>query len=155
MDYLLAHHDKLLYLLAGLSFVIELSLIGLSGPLLFFGIACAVTGVLVSAGLINTWEYEVLCVGVLSLMCALLLWKPLKKFQGGRTVKDNSSDMIGQIVPVSVEVTLNGGNIRHSGINWNARLDVASAVDSLAIDSRVEITGVEGNVIIVREVSKA
>ena len=129
-------------------------MIGLSGPLLFFGIACAITGLLVSAGVINSWEYEVLCVGVLSLLCAILLWKPLKKIQGARTVKDNSSDMIGQVVPVSVEVTANGGNIRHSGINWNARLDRSSAVDALAIDSRVEITGVDGNVIIVREITR-
>ncbi|WP_235015222.1 hypothetical protein [Oceanicoccus sp. KOV_DT_Chl] len=38
------HHDQLYYLIAGLSFVVELTVIGLGGPLLFFAIATLVTG---------------------------------------------------------------------------------------------------------------
>ncbi len=58
--------------------------------------------------------------------------------------------MIGQIVPVSEQVTRNGGSIRHSGINWQARLDARSNVDAVDSGERVEICAVEGNVMIVK-----
>ena len=150
-EYFLQNHDKLLYLIAGLSSVLELTIMGLSGPLLFFSISCGITGLLVSIGLITGWEFEVLTVGILSLVCALILWGPLKKFQGPTRVSDTSSDMIGQIVPVSEKVTINGGSIRHSGINWQARLDDSSTVESLEQESRVEICAVDGNVMLVKE----
>ncbi len=151
VDYFLHNHDKLLYLLAGVSLVLELTVMGLSGPLLFFAVACAITGVLNSFGIITGWEYEVLSVGVLSVVCAFILWRPLKKFQGPVHVSDNSSDMIGQVVPVNDEVTRNGGSIRHSGISWQARLDNTSGLEALESGLRVEIVAVEGNVMIVKE----
>jgi len=151
VDYFLQNHDKFLYAMAGLCLVLELSVLGLSGPLLFFAIGCGVTGVFVSAGLITTWEFEVLSVGLLSLLFAWLLWKPLKKFQGPPQVADSSSDMIGQIVPVSETVSRNGGSIRHSGINWQARLDANSTLETLESGLRVEICAVEGNVMVVKE----
>ena len=153
MDYFIQNHDKLLYLIAGLSLLLELTLMGLSGPLLFFSIGCAVTGVLSSYGVLDNWESEVLSVGIFSVLSALVLWRPLKRFQGSEPVSDTSSDMIGQIVPVSEEVTLHGGRIRHSGINWQARLDGDSTVEKLEVGLRVEISGVDGNVMIVRETS--
>jgi membrane protein implicated in regulation of membrane protease activity len=106
--------------------------------------------VLVTIGLLSSWETEILSVGILSLVIAMTLWKPLKQLQGPRKVSDSSSDMIGQIVPVSEQVTRNGGSVRHSGINWQARLDTNSSVDALDSGERVEICGVEGNVMIVK-----
>jgi len=150
IDYFLQNHDKLLYLIAGFLLVLELTVIGLSGPVLFVAIGSGLTGLYVSAGIISDWELEIFSVGIHSLISALILWKPLKKFQGEKQVVDTSSDMIGQIVPVSEEVTVNGGNIRHSGISWQARLDPASSVDTLAAGVRVEICAVEGNVMIVK-----
>lgn len=150
LDYFLQNHDKLLYALAGIILVIELTVLGLGGPLLFIGIACAITGVFVTTGLLGSWESEIFSVGILSLTCAMLLWKPLKQLQGPNKVSDSSSDMIGQIVPVSEQVTRNGGSIRHSGINWQARIDPSSSIDTLDSGERVEICGVEGNVMIVK-----
>lgn len=153
MEYFLENHDMLLYVIAGLSLVLELTVLGLSGPLLFFAIATALTGIFVSAGLISSWEYEVFSVGLLSLICALILWKPLKKFQGPTQVNDSSSDMIGQIVPVGDAITRNGGSIRHSGIDWQARLEVSSTQEILETGQRVKICAVDGNVMVVRELS--
>ena len=64
VDYLLANHDKLLYSLAGISLVVELAVIGLSGPLVFFAIGCTFSGILVSAGIISGWEVEIFSVGI-------------------------------------------------------------------------------------------
>jgi membrane protein implicated in regulation of membrane protease activity len=150
VEYFAQNHDKLLYALAGIILVIELTVLGLGGPLLFIGIACAITGVFVTTGLLGSWEAEVFSVGILSLLSAVLLWKPLKQLQGPNKVNDSSSDMIGQIVPVSEDVTRNGGSVRHSGINWQARLDSSSSIDVLSSGERVEICGVEGNVMIVK-----
>jgi len=90
------HHDQLLYLIAGLSFIAELTLVGLGGPLLFFAIASFLTGVLVSAGLISGWESETFTVGMLTGVVTALLWKPLKRFQNSGGGRDTSSDMIGR-----------------------------------------------------------
>ncbi|MGK0405976.1 MAG: hypothetical protein ACJAR6_001356 [Oleispira sp.] len=150
VDYFAQNHDKLLYTLAGIILVIELTVLGLGGPLLFIGIACAITGVFVTIGFLSSWQTEILSVGILSLVIAMILWKPLKQLQGPRKVSDSSSDMIGQVVPVSEQVTSKGGSVRHSGINWQARLDASSLVDVLDSGERVEISGVEGNVMIVK-----
>ncbi|WP_028866102.1 NfeD family protein [Psychromonas aquimarina] len=149
LEYLFNNHDKLLYGLAGICLLVELTVIGLSGPLLFIAIGSALTGALVSLGLISTWEMELLFVGLFSFLSALILWKPLKHFQGAKAVADNSSDMIGQIVPVSETVTINGGSIRFSGINWNARLADDASVESITAGTRAMITGMDGNTAVI------
>lgn len=148
IDYLQSNHDQLLYVIGAIGLVVELSVMGLSGPLLFFSIGCLVTGLLVSIGAISSWEFEVLAVGILSAVSAILLWKPLKHFQGHKVVQDTSSDMIGQVVPVSEAVTANGGKVRHSGINWNARLSDTATVDIIDAGTRAKIVAVDGNILI-------
>lgn len=154
IDYLFNNHDKLLYGIAAIALLVELGLIGLSGPLLFFAIGCALTGLLVSLNLISTWEIEVLFVGLFTFSSALILWKPLKKFQGSTKVADNSSDMIGQIVPISEDVTKVSGFIRHSGINWTARLDERCTVEEISAGKFALITAINGNIILIDENSK-
>ncbi|MDX2319715.1 MAG: NfeD family protein [Moritella sp.] len=149
IDYLQNNHDQLLYVIGAIALLVELSVTGLSGPLLFFGLGCLLTGVLVSVGIIQGWELEVLSVGLLSAVTALLLWKPLQNFQGNKFVSDTSSDMIGQTVPVSESVTINGGKVRHSGINWNARLSDTAKVDVIDVGIRAKIVAVDGNVLII------
>jgi hypothetical protein len=149
VQYFSSNHDQLLYLIAGLSFVIELSVMGLGGPLLFFAAASFITGILVSIGVISGWESEVFSVGVLTAIITGLLWKPFKRFQNSGGRGDTSSDMIGLIVPASADITRDGGTIRYSGINWNARLDPALE-ETVMADERCEIVAVEGNVMIVQ-----
>ena len=151
IEYISQNHAHILYVVAGLSLVLELTVIGLSGPLLFFAIGCCVTGAFIDMGVITSWEFEVLSVGLLSIASAIILWKPLKKFQGVSKVKDDSSDMIGKLVSVSNKVTAGGGSIRYSGIDWQARLDNSSALVSLADGAQVEICAVEGTIMIVKE----
>lgn len=148
-DYLLHNHDSLLFAIAAVSLVIELTLIGLSGPLLFFAIGCALTGVLVSFQMINGWEMEVLFVGLLSLFSAVVLWGPLKRLQGNEKINDKSSDLIGKSVIVSEVITVSSGSVRYSGINWPARLDDTAQITDIKSGVKVLITGVNGNIILV------
>ncbi len=149
MEYFLENHDHLWYLIAGLSFVIELSIMGLSGPLLFFAIASLITGVLVNIGLIEGWKIEIFTIGILTALTAIILWKPLKKLQNTKVDTDNSSDMIGLQVPVSAEITAISGSIRYSGINWNARLAENCGVDKISEPNQCKIVAIKGNIMLV------
>jgi membrane protein implicated in regulation of membrane protease activity len=150
MQYFLDNHDHLWFLIAGLSFVVELSIMGLSGPLFFFAIASLITGILVSMGFVGSWQTELLSVGLLTALITFILWKPLKKFQNERTTTDNSSDMIGLKLPVSVEITKSEGSVRYSGINWNARLADSSDQHNIPVDSQCEIVAILGNTMLVK-----
>ena len=148
MQYFLDDHARLLFLLSGISFVIELTVMSLSGPLLFFAIATFITGVLVSTGVISGLESEILVVGVLTAIIALSLWKPLKNLQNQGGGPDTSSDMIGQTVLSSSMITRTTGTIRHSGINWQARLNAETTAD-IAAGQNCLIPAVDGNTMIV------
>lgn len=155
MEYLLENHDSILYTLAGVMLLLELTVLGMSGPLLFVAIGCVICGVLVSSGVVSTWEAEVLLVGVISGVAALLLWKPMKSLQGSeKTPQDNSSDMIGEIVKVSSTVTISDGAIRYSGIDWQARLNREAGTESRVEEGQsVEIVGVNGTTMMVKELN--
>ena len=150
-DYLAQNHDTLLYIIAGAALIIELTLIGLSGPLLFFSLGSALTGILISLGIISGWELEIVFVALLTLTCAFVFWKPLKAFQGKAHVADNSSDLIGQCVDVSEDVSVSSGSVRYSGINWTARLPDNSTENLIKKSSRVKIIAINGNILIVEQ----
>ncbi len=154
MQYFAGHHDHFFYLVAGISFIVELTIIGLGGPLLFFAIASFITGILISLGVISGWEMEIFALGVITALTTLLLWKPLKNFQNSGGGADTSSDMIGKEVPASSEINANAGSIRYSGINWNSRLDDQSGVASIANGDQCTITSVDGNIMIVKPATR-
>lgn len=150
METFLESHELIWYAIAGLSLVVELGIMGLSGPLLFFALASVITGVLVSLGLVVGWQSEILVVGLSSAIIAFLLWKPLKRMQNPANKTDNSSDMIGLKVPVVDNVTTVAGSIRYSGINWQARLDDDADIDVITNDSQCTIVGVTGTTMLVK-----
>ncbi len=148
LTYFSQHHDQLLYLVAGVSLITELTVIGLSGPLLFFAIACFLTAILISLGLISGWEIEAFTIGILTAVITVMLWRPLKRFQNSGGGADTSSDMIGKQVTTASEITNSGGSIRYSGIDWNSRLADDLQVN-IPTDTACKIVGVEGNVMLV------
>jgi membrane protein implicated in regulation of membrane protease activity len=152
MEYFLANPDHLWYLIAGISFVIELSIMGLSGPLLFFAIASLMTGILVSTGIIDGWQSQILSIGLLTALVAAILWKPLKSLQNSIEKTDNSSDMVGLKVLVSADVTATAGSIRYSGINWQARLADDANVTTITEQSQCVIVAITGNIMLVKAV---
>ena len=152
MEYFLENPDYLWYLIAGLSFVIELSIMGLSGPLLFFAMASLLTGILVSIGLIDGWQSEIVSVGLLTALIAFILWKPLKQFQNTKSNTDNSSDMIGLKVPASSEINASSGTIRYSGINWQARLADEANVELISEKNLCQIVAITGNTMLVKAI---
>tara|TARA_B110000879_G_scaffold6802_1_gene8713 strand:- start:59 stop:529 length:471 start_codon:yes stop_codon:yes gene_type:complete len=147
-EYIAGHHAEVFYFIAGLGLVIELTITGLSGPLLFVAFASLLTGLSIDLGLIAGWETEIFVLGILSAAITLLLWKPFKNFQNDSDGSDSSSDMIGKQVPASAEITASSGSIRYSGINWNSRL-AEDLSGPIAEGENCIITAVDGNIMIV------
>ncbi|MFT5757992.1 MAG: hypothetical protein ACI9LM_002729 [Alteromonadaceae bacterium] len=150
INYFSENHAQLFYLIAAISFILELGVLGMSGPLLFFAIASAVTGVLIHLSLLSSWESQIFAVGILTALVTVLLWKPFQRFQNSGGGADTSSDMIGKKVRSSSEITNENGQIRFSGINWAARLASDCPVDSVKINTSCIIVGVEGNVMMIK-----
>ncbi|HAB55737.1 MAG TPA: acriflavin resistance protein [Cellvibrionales bacterium] len=150
-EYIAGHHAEVFYFIAGLGLIIELTITGLSGPLLFVAFASLITGLLIDLGIISGWETEILALGILSAAITLLLWKPFKNFQNSSDGSDSSSDMIGRQVPASAEITATSGSIRYSGINWSSRL-AEDLSDPIAEGASCIIIAVDGNIMIVEPV---
>lgn len=148
IDYFFNHHDRLLYLLSAIAFFVELNLINLGSPMLFFAIGSLITGTFVSFNMINTWEMELLFMGIFTLASNVLFWKPLKKSQHNN--RDSNSEMIGNIVAVNAVLTKQGGSIDFSGISCKARLCADSLHDKIAVGEYVEIHAFDGNVMLIK-----
>lgn len=144
----LSSHSNLLFLIAGVSLLVELSVMGLSGPLLFFGLACFVAGALSAFGVISGWEAEISAVGIITGLFAVFLWKPLKRFQDSGGGPDTSSDMIGKAVPCAEEVSAHAGAVRYSGVNWPAKL-APSHTQVIPAGEQCKIIEVNGTTMIV------
>lgn len=153
IQYLTSHQASILYLIAGISFVVELTVMGLSGPLLFFAIACFVTAVLTSYGVISGWEAILFTLGFLTAIVALLLWKPLKHFQNQGTGSDNSSDMIGLNVVCNSRIASNPGSVRYSGVDWPAMQAEGYTDTVIEADTTVQIVSITGNTLYVKPLS--
>ena len=149
----LNNHDQVFYLIGGVSLILELTILGLSGPLLFLGIAAFITGALSSLGLVSGWEAEIFTLGVITSLLAITLWSPLRRYQNSGGGPDTSSDMIGREVPVSSSVDQSGGKVRYSGIDWNARLSSDAGIDNIAAEQRCVIVGVDGTTMLVKPLS--
>lgn len=150
INYFNDNHAHFFYLIAGVSFVLELTVLGMSGPLLFFALASVLTGILIQLNIVSGWEAECLSVGILTSLIAVVLWKPMKRFQNSGGGADTSSDMIGKKVPSSSDINHEQGSIRFSGIDWSARLSSDCQVDNVKKNATCIITGVEGNIMLVK-----
>lgn len=149
ITYFSENHASLLFLLAGIAFVVELTVMGLSGLVLFFAIGCFITGILTQVGVLNGWESEVFSVGLFSAIAAITLWKPLKRFQSRAIPTDTSSDLVGREVMCKHTITALAGSVRHSGIDWQARLSPQSETDSINKGELCKIVKIDGTLLIV------
>mgnify|MGYP000867203534 CR=1 FL=1 len=150
IDYFSQHPAHLFYTITGVCLVIELSVMGMGGPLMFIALGSLLTGILMSVGLISGWEMAILSVGILTALSALMLWKPFKRFQNASSEQNTSSDMIGRILPVTQVVNRDQGAVSYSGIEWQVRLE--NKADPVAVGQRVRVVAVKGSLLLVQPV---
>jgi membrane protein implicated in regulation of membrane protease activity len=148
IDYFSQNPAHLFYTITGLCLVMELGVLGMSGPLLFVALGSLLTGILMSLGVITGWEMAILSLGVLTALSALLLWKPFKRFQNERIAQDTSSDMIGRVLPVTQMVSRDQGAVSYSGIEWQVRLN--SSAEPVVVGNRVRVVAVDGALLLVQ-----
>jgi len=151
MEYFTQHQDYFFYALAGICLLVELSLLGMSGPLLFVALGSVITGVLISLGLIHSFSIALVVFAGLSVASAALLLGPLKKLQNKEVGPETSSDMVGKILPVTARITQADGRVSYSGVEWLARLD-GSSNEAIEAENRVEVTSVDGTILVVKGV---
>jgi inner membrane protein len=151
MEYFTQHQDYFFYALAGICLLVELSLLGMSGPLLFVAIGSVITGVLMSLGIIHSFGIALVALGGISLASAAILWVPLKKLQNKEVGPETSSDMVGKVLPVTARITQADGRVSYSGVEWLARLDNSSS-EAIEPENRVEVTSVDGTILVVKGV---
>ena len=151
MEYFTQHQDYFFYALAGICLLVELSLLGMSGPLLFMAIGSVITGVLMSLGIIHNFGIALVVLGGVSLASAAILWGPLKKLQNKEVGPETSSDMVGKVVPVTARITQADGRVSYSGVEWLARLDSSSS-EPIEPERRVQVTSVDGTILVVKGV---
>lgn len=149
IDYFSQHQDYFFYALAGICLLVELGLLGISGPLLFVALGSLLTGIFISFGLIHAFSVAVVIFAGLSVASAALLWTPLKKLQNKEVGPETSSDMVGKILPVTARITQADGRVAYSGIEWLARLDSSSS-EAIEVESRAEVTSVDGTILVVK-----
>ncbi len=154
IEYFDTHQYAFWFTLGFALLVLEALVFGFtSGVVLFTGIGALVTGGLLWGEVLPaTWLYGVACFGISSSLSAVLLWKPLLKFQNFDVPeKDNSSDMIGHKFRLEQDISLaQPGSTRYSGIDWRVEIDAAADCDKIAAGTRVVVTSVDAGVFRVR-----
>lgn len=148
VDYFVQNPSHLFYTITGVCLVLELGVLGMSGPLLFVALGSLLTGVIISLGLINGWEMAIFSFGLLTAVSAFVLWKPFKRFQNAAITPDVSSDMVGRVLPVTQPVTREQGAVSYSGIEWQVRLK--ENAEPVAVGMYVRVLAVDGALLLVQ-----
>jgi inner membrane protein len=149
VEYFSQHLDYFFYALAGICLLVDLSILGMSGPLLFIGIGALITGAFLSLGLLEHFSASLAVFAGFSAASAALLWAPLKRLQNKEVGPEITSDMVGKIIPASARITKTDGRVYYSGVEWLARLD-SSSDEPIEAETQVRVTSVDGTIMLVR-----
>lgn len=149
IDFFSQHQDYFFYALAGICLLVELALLGMSGPLLFVALGSVLTGIFISLGLVHAFSVAIVLLAGLSVSSAALLWGPLKRWQNKEVGPETSSDMVGKVLLVTARITQTDGRVKYSGVEWLARLDSSSS-EPIEADNRVQVTSVDGTLLKVK-----
>ena len=146
VDYIVGHQAEVWMLIGFSMLAIEVLTGFTTGVFLFGGLAALTTGGLMSFGILpETWIAGIACTGISSGVITMLMWKPLKKLQGGRAIeKDNSSDLIGYEFVVESDITVDKpGATDFSGVRWKVEIAGDAGVDAIAAGQTVRVCSVE------------
>ncbi len=154
IEYLNEHQSEFWIVSGFIILILEITLLGLAtGILLFVGLGAMVTGLLMQIGILpETWLAGLSGLGISSGITAIVLWRPLKHLQGGRTPdKDRSSDLIGFEFVLTQNIDKQTpGKTRYSGVDWRVEISPETDTQFIAAGQRVMVTSVDVGVFRVR-----
>ncbi len=140
------------WLLAGLLLLI-IEVMGAPGAgLLFAGLGALIVGAALHLQLLGLADYvaQFILFFAATVLWALLLWKPLKRFRTGQN-NQHYSNIIGDTAYVGSQgLTRQGGEVTWSGTIMKARLAKDSMADRLEAGAPVTIVEVAGATLTVR-----
>ncbi|GJL76121.1 NfeD family protein [Nitrosomonas sp.] len=154
IEYLNQHQGQF-WIVCGFAILIfEVILLGLAtGVLLFAGLGALITGLMMQLGILpETWLAGLSSFGISSGIITMLLWRPLKRLQGGKApAKDRSSDLIGLEFVLMQDINLQtAGKTRYSGIDWRVEISPETSIQAMVAGQKVTVTSVDVGVFRVR-----
>lgn len=124
MEFITNNAGESLITLGLVLLIIEVVLLGFSTFILtFVGLAAVVTGILVYAGTMPVQLMPILLtMAICTTVFALILWKPLKRFQNRQDTHNVKNDFIGMEFVISEGIEA-GSSTTHkmSGIQWQVK----------------------------------
>lgn len=147
---------SILWLAAGAA-MLALEAFGVPGiGFLFAGLAAIIVGVAINSDVVGETAY--VAQGALfftfTAIFAALLWKKLKSWRVNPASKEYQN-MVGDTATIALSGLQKGalGQVRWSGTLMQAELDASEPAHGLPEGARVVITGVKGNVLVVKSAS--
>ena len=150
MSWINQHLVEVLFIVGLALLAIEIGVLGFSTFILFFiGLAAVLSGVIFFVGLVpESMVNAVLLVGIITLVSAAVLWKPLKNMQQKVDDTPAKNDLIGHEFVLTDDVSRMVNPVyRYSGIDWKLTSD-----SELAAGTLVEVIKTEVGVFHVKEV---
>lgn len=141
MTWLTDNFATLLVVLGIALLVLEVGVFGFSLLiLLFIGIACILSGILMAIGIVpQTMLVAFASVALFTLVLAFTLWKPLKKLQDSGGNKDVKGDFIGHSFTLASPISATQTSLhRMSGVDWKVK-----SAAPIAAGTEVEVVKVE------------
>lgn len=147
MEWITNNMASILIFLGLALLAIEVLVLGFAGVIFFFlGLGCLLTGLLIFAGLLPaTVSGAIVGVGILTMVSAVGLWKPLKRMQNDTDNKDVKSDFLSHSFVLDSNIGPNEyGNHEYSGIEWKVK-----SAENLTQGTNVEVVKAEVGVLTV------
>lgn len=150
MENFLLHLPQALIVLGLILLGIEVLVFGLSTfVLLFVGIGSILTGILMYVGLLPpTLLNSLLATAILSLIAAVISWKPMKRIQNNVVLNQVENGMIGDQFELNEDLEIGQPiNHKYSGIDWQVK-----AQESISAGSTVKIIKMDVGILTVERI---
>lgn len=125
MDWVLNYLPQILMSVGVIALIIEVVVLGFAIFIFFFiGLALFITGLSMYLGWLDaSVNMAIWSSIILTLVFALILWRPFKKLQNKQATQDTSSDFAQETFVLTGEVNRTSNDVLHaySGINWKVR----------------------------------
>ncbi|UTW01057.1 NfeD family protein [Marinomonas rhizomae] len=141
MDIIANNLAQSLFIVGLILLVVEVTVLGFATFVLFFvGLAAMATGALVYVGILpNSLLSALLSTGVMTILAALVLWKPLKRMQSKVSTKKAKSEFTDHQFYLQEPVSpTQSPKYQYSGIEWSLVSD-----EFIEAGTKVEVTEAE------------
>jgi membrane protein implicated in regulation of membrane protease activity len=141
MDFFTNNLAESLLIIGLILLVIEVAVLGFSTFVLFFvGLAAMVTGALLYVSILpDSGLGALFSTGILTIVFAIVLWRPLKRMQSSVSPKKAQGDLVGhQFVLKDFVSPAVSPSYHYSGVNWTLISD-----EAIEAGTRVEVIEAE------------